>query len=112
MCDTGEISLERKELPFIRCEEVFLFWKSSHTKCGWSLSLTKRTFFSFTRCEEVFLFWQSSHTKCGWSLLNKEDFLSPGVRKSFYSGRVPHQMWRGLSINKRIPAHLVKEKSF
>ena len=29
----GEISLERKGLPFTRCEDVILFWKSPNTKC-------------------------------------------------------------------------------
>ena len=29
------------------------------------------------------------HTRPGWSLSTEKDFLSPGVRGSFYSGRVP-----------------------
>ena len=111
-------SLERKGLPFTRCEEVLLFWQRSSHQVQ-RVSFYKKGL-SFTRCEEILLFWKNSlhqvwrdlfrkkrssfhhvwrnpfilaeFTTLGVerSLYKQEDFLSPDVRKSFYSGRVHH----------------------
>ena len=41
------------------------------------------------------------------SLWKEKDFLSPCVRKSLYSSRVPHQWWKGLFRKKRTSFHQV-----
>ena len=66
--------------------------------------LKKEKEISFTRCEEVFLFWQSSHTPgVERSLWKEKDFLSPGVRMSFYSGRAPTLSVRKSFYSRRVP---------
>ena len=56
-----EISLERIELPFTKCEKIVLVWQSFHTMCG-EISLERRRLF-FHQVWGVLLFWQSSTTK-------------------------------------------------
>ena len=72
----------------------------THTMCR-GISLERRRL-PFTMCEKVLLFWQSSPTPgVERSLSNKGDFLSPGVRKSFYSGRVSNTRCGEISLERK-----------
>ena len=88
----------------------FYLWMVSTSGMEGYLS-TKEDFLS--SCGRVFIWWQISHTRCGESRYKEKDKLSPGVRKSFYSGRVqPHMVRKDLFGNKRTSFHHVWESPF
>ena len=90
----------KRSLLFTRCEESFYSGRvHSHMVRG-DISFYVKGL-PFTVCEEIVLFWQSPAPGVERSLQKEEDFLSPCVRESLYSGRVRHTRCGGISLERR-----------
>ena len=101
------VSSERKGLPFTRCEEILLFWKSSPTPCAEG-SLWKEKDFLSSDVRGTFYSGRVPHNRCGEiSFYRKELPFTRCEEILVFWKNSPHQVWRDLFLQKRTSFHQV-----